>query len=100
MQRAIHLQAHWPEPPYSKPRLLKRQRATAAQSGLDARERRRNLHNAFTVRARCDNLRVAVVDDVVTTGATANAVASALKKAGANYVEIWCLARTPQPTDR
>ena len=67
-------------------------------SGLDAAARRSNLGGAFTVRRRCDNLRVAVVDDVLTTGATATAVTRALYRAGAREVEIWCLARTPPPT--
>jgi ComF family protein len=75
--------------------LLTRKRATAAQSGMSALERWRNLQGAFTVRHPCDNLRVAVVDDVLTTGATAAAAASALRGAGAERVEIWCLARTP-----
>lgn len=76
-------------------RLLRRNRATAAQSGMDARARVTNLRGAFTVRRRCDSLRIALVDDVMTTGATADAAASALLDAGAAGVEIWCLARTP-----
>jgi predicted amidophosphoribosyltransferase len=40
---------------------------------------------------------VAVIDDVFTTGATAAALAAALRAAGASHVEIWCLARTPSP---
>ena len=78
-------------------RLIRRQRATAAQSAMTARQRASNLHNAFTVLKPCDNLRVAVVDDVLTTGATATAVASARAAAGASYIEVGCLARTPTP---
>lgn len=78
-------------------RLVRRQRATAAQSVMTARQRASNLRNAFTVYKPCDNLRLAIVDDVLTTGATANAVASALAAAGAAYIEVWCLARTPTP---
>lgn len=77
--------------------LLRRGRATRAQSGMDAKARLRNLHGAFTVHKPCDNLRIAVVDDVLTTGATAAAAASALNTAGAAHVEIWCVARTPAP---
>ncbi|MEM1110780.1 MAG: ComF family protein [Pseudomonadota bacterium] len=84
-------------PPSMQPKLLSRPRSTAPQYGLNASARRRNLRGAFTVRGRCDNLRVAVVDDVFTTGATASAMASALRSAGASAVEIWCLARTPAP---
>ena len=78
-------------------RRVKRGRATAAQSGMTASQRARNLKGAFTVCGPCDNLRVAIVDDVLTTGATASAMASALANAGASYIEVWCLARTPAP---
>lgn len=78
-------------------RLLQRHRATSAQSGLAAHQRRANVRGAFTARRRCDNLRIAIVDDVLTTGATAAAVATTLRDAGASHIEIWCLARTPEP---
>jgi ComF family protein len=78
-------------------RLVRRRRATAAQTGMSARQRASNLKGAFTVSMPCDNLRIAIVDDVFTTGATAAAVADALATAGASYIEVWCLARTPSP---
>lgn len=78
-------------------RLLRRQRATAPQSGMNATQRMSNLSGAFTVSRSCDNLRVAIVDDVLTTGATATAAARALTAAGASHIEVWCLARTPAP---
>ncbi|MEZ5501742.1 MAG: ComF family protein [Halioglobus sp.] len=78
-------------------RMVKRVRPTAAQSTMGARRRIVNLEDAFTVRQPCDNLRVAIVDDVFTTGATAVALARALSAAGAVYIEVWCLARTPAP---
>jgi ComF family protein len=78
-------------------RLVGRQRSTAAQSRMSARRRASNLKGAFTVFTPCDNLRIAIVDDVLTTGATATALASALSAAGAAYIEVWCLARTPAP---
>ncbi len=78
-------------------RLVRRQRPTAAQAGMNARQRAGNLNGAFTVRGPCDNLRIAIVDDVLTTGATAAAVADVLSTAGASYIEVWCLARTPSP---
>jgi ComF family protein len=79
------------------PRLVKRVRRTPAQSGLDAAQRWANLRDAFTVTGPCDNLRIAVVDDVLTTGVTASSVAATLARAGACHVEVWCLARTPAP---
>jgi len=79
------------------PRLVRRTRATAPQSGIGAAGRTGNLRDAFTVRGPCANLRVAVVDDVLTTGATAQAMARALARAGAGPIEVWCLARTPVP---
>ena len=78
-------------------RRVRRRRATAAQSGMDASARTRNLRGAFTVNLACDKLRVAIVDDVLTTGATAAALATALNNAGASRVDVWCIARTPSP---
>ena len=79
------------------PRLVRRTRWTPAQSGIGATGRAGNLRGAFTVRGPCANLRVAVVDDVLTTGATGAAMAGALAAAGASHIEVWCLARTPAP---
>lgn len=79
-------------------RLLRRSRATLPQASRGAGARATNLAGAFTVTRRCDNLRVAVIDDVLTTGATARAIAAELHRAGAAEVEIWCLARTPAPS--
>lgn len=78
-------------------RRVRRRRATAAQSAMTAAQRSGNLAGAFTAHRPCDNLRVAIVDDVLTTGATAAAVADALTAAGASRIEIWCLARTAAP---
>jgi ComF family protein len=78
-------------------RNVRRGRATRPQSGMGASLRARNLGGAFTVHSRYDNLRVGIIDDVFTTGATAAAVAGALRGAGARHVEVWCLARTPAP---
>jgi ComF family protein len=80
-----------------EPRAVRRLRATAAQSGMNSAQRASNLQDAFTACRPCDNLRVAIVDDVLTTGATATAMATALREAGAAHIEVWCVARTPAP---
>lgn len=79
--------------------LLRRERETTAQQDLDAAARQRNLRQAFTLAhpERIQGLHLAVVDDVLTTGATANSLARLLKKAGAARVDVYCLARTPKP---
>lgn len=77
-----------------QPTLCGRKRNTLPQAHLGRRERRHNLRNAFCVETRLDGLSVAIVDDVVTTGFTLDAMAETLKKRGAKRVEAWALART------
>ncbi|NNJ18818.1 ComF family protein [Pseudomonas putida CSV86] len=81
------------------PELLSRPVETIAQQELDARARRRNLANAFAIvrPEAVEGLHVALVDDVMTTGATAQALARLLRDAGAARVDVYCLARTPRP---
>jgi ComF family protein len=78
---------------------IERTRETPPQHGLGRRERRTNVRGAFRCDLALDGVHVAIVDDVITTGATAAAVATALKAAGAGRVSAWALARTPDPTD-
>ena len=77
------------------PDLCFRARDTAAQLELPWKERRDNVRNAFSCRRAIEGKRVAVVDDVMTTGATLNEVAATLKKFGAAHVTNWVVARTP-----
>ena len=75
---------------------LRRQRATAAQSELDAEARQRNLRGAFAVHpGPALPEHVALVDDVMTTGATLQAAAKALHRAGVLRVDAWVCARVP-----
>ena len=78
-------------------RPLKRVVATPTQQGLSAHARRRNLQGAFTLvkPKQVRGKRLVIVDDVLTTGATANSLAAILRRAGATEVSVWCLARTP-----
>lgn len=81
--------------------LLQRIRETPPQQGLDAKARKRNLREAFAL-ADEDTLKgchVALIDDVLTTGSTADAIAQLLIKGGAQRVDVYCLARTPKPGD-
>ena len=71
----------------------RRQRATAVQSELPARQRRANLDNAFRIHAGFQPRTVAIVDDVMTTGSTAAALTRALKESGVEEVQVWCCAR-------
>lgn len=74
-------------------RLVTRTRATAPQQDLNRRERARNLRNAFAVHGDLGGRQVAIVDDVMTSGATVASLAKALKRAGAGRVSVWVLAR-------
>ena len=76
---------------------ITRSRSTPAQAGLPWRERHRNLRNAFVCERDLAGKRVLVVDDVMTTGATLDAVARCLKSAGADVVINLVIARTPPP---
>jgi ComF family protein len=85
--RRLHLPVH--------SRWLQRERATPAQQSLTAAERARNLRGAFALRHPIAGLRIAVVDDVVTTGHTATEITRLLLENGAAAVDVWSLARTP-----
>lgn len=72
---------------------VRRRIATPYQSGLDARQRHSNLKSAFEVRGRVSARHVAIVDDVVTTGATCRRLAALILDSGVEAVSILALAR-------
>lgn len=80
--------------------VLQRQHHGHSQKGLSRRERLSNLRRAFSIalkhRPRIAQAHIALIDDVVTTTATARCLSELLIKAGAARVDIWALARTPE----
>jgi ComF family protein len=70
--------------------------AQVTQAGHGAAERLENVATAFSVERDLAGVRIAIVDDVVTTGATVNALAAALRGAGAARCDAWAVARTPE----
>jgi predicted amidophosphoribosyltransferase len=88
----------------SDPRLLLRMRDSPHQLALPPERRTANVKGVFAVEPRrrqaLRGCRVTVLDDVMTTGATAAEIARTLLQAGAASVQVWVLARTPRPEDR
>ncbi|AGI31639.1 TPA: amidophosphoribosyltransferase [Mannheimia haemolytica] len=72
---------------------LQRVRATVSQRELTAAERRKNLRGAFFYQPLKAYKRVAIVDDVLTTGSTLNVICAELLKAGVVEIQVWVLAR-------
>ena len=77
-------------------RCLRRRAYSRPQHLQGKRQRLYSMHNAFEVRTAkpIEGRTVALIDDVITTGATANTAARALLAAGVYAVDIWCIART------
>jgi len=75
------------------PALVTRPQATEPQAGLNRRQRWRSVRKAFSVARQIEATHIAIVDDVVTTGATINAIAGQLKLAGAASISAWAVAR-------
>ena len=90
--------AHALAPEKANPHALLRLHDTAAQSGLNRSQRLNNLRNAFMVEPNISpqltGKRVIVVDDVMTTGATLNAIAATLRAAGVEHITAMVIART------
>ena len=76
-------------------RIVRRSVARQSQTALPWRDRARNVRGAFDCESDLDGKTIAVVDDVITTGATLNELARTLKSAGADKVIGWIAARTP-----
>jgi ComF family protein len=73
---------------------LRRIRNTPAQTSLQRNARRKNLRNSFVVKGDLAGIKIALIDDVVTTCATAKELSRILKRNGAAEVQMWAVART------
>jgi ComF family protein len=71
-----------------------RVRNTPSQAGLDLKTRQRNLRGAFSCEMDLTGKRVALIDDVMTSGSSLNELAQVVRKAGAVEIQAWVLART------
>lgn len=76
------------------PEACRRVRDTPPQTALPWKERKKNVRDAFCCDADLTGKRVALVDDVMTTGASLNALAKNVKKCGAAEINVWVVART------
>jgi len=79
------------------PGALARRRADPPQASLPLAQRSSNVRGAFVCTRPLRGARVAVVDDVMTSGATLDELAQTLLRAGAAEVQCWVVARTPEP---
>ncbi|MDH5611974.1 MAG: ComF family protein [Gammaproteobacteria bacterium] len=91
LARALSKKTGWPMDLQRVVRI----RDTSAQTGLDAKARRKNIRGAFAVVEPLPQKHVVIVDDVVTTGSTANELSRVLKKSGVKKITVLSLARAP-----
>ncbi|EAR08739.1 competence protein F [Reinekea sp. MED297] len=73
---------------------MTRQRSTRPLEGLNKAERKRELKDCFILKSPPPE-RVAIIDDVMTTGSTVAEITRTLKRHGTRFVTVWALARTP-----
>lgn len=71
-----------------------RKKWTPPQATLPLKDRVKNMQDVFACNKNLQGLNIALMDDVMTSGASLNALAKTLKQAGANTVECWVVART------
>ena len=74
--------------------LIAKTKPTPAQAGLSLKKRQTNLKNSFKLTKSTKFSRIAIIDDVMTTGATAEEIAKILKKNGVDYIQVWGIAHT------
>lgn len=79
--------------------MLIRVRDTQSQAGLSGKRRRKNLKGAFVLSSEFNWQRVALIDDVVTTGTTVDEIVKLLQQRH-TQVQVWCLARAEAPIIR
>lgn len=91
LARALSKETGWP----MELQRVQRIRDTSAQTGLDAKARRKNIRGAFEVVEPLPYKQVVIIDDVVTTGSTANELSRVLKKSGVEKITVLSLARAP-----
>ncbi|NVD05340.1 ComF family protein [Vibrio sp. JPW-9-11-11] len=77
--------------------LFRRTHATRPQQGLNRAQRLANLTDVFALKSLPNMSRIAIVDDVVTTGSTVQHLCKLLLDAGVKNVDIYCICRTPDP---
>ncbi|MCK4705030.1 MAG: ComF family protein [Gammaproteobacteria bacterium] len=91
LARALSKKTEWPLELHR----VQRVRETVSQTGLDAKARRKNIRGAFEVVEPLSQKHVVIIDDVITTGSTANELSRVLKKSGVERVTVLSLARAP-----
>lgn len=82
------------------PDLIQRVSKVKPQLGLSKAARKQNVQKSFTAKRRLLGKKIAVIDDVYTTGATCEAVINSLYEVDAQHVTLFVLARTPEPTTK